>query len=176
MSVVISWLACKMSHSCLIGIRSGEQEGRSVASRPSSSRKLTTHSGHMWPGIVLHQEEPRSHCTSARSDSHSEDFILVPLYSSLWHGGLCHPPRVTAKPVMLYDVTVIKMFTTASPLWNFDACHMCSVWTCSHLWRERGANGEHGTGVWAQVLLEDAGPYATLMGSVFEFGQKRARQ
>lgn len=23
----------------------------------------------------------------------------------------------------------------------FDACHMCSVWTCSHQWAERAANG-----------------------------------
>ena len=37
-----------------------------------------THSGRMRPNIVLHQEEPRAHCTSIRSDNHSEDFILVP--------------------------------------------------------------------------------------------------
>ncbi|KAJ8355029.1 hypothetical protein SKAU_G00225960 [Synaphobranchus kaupii] len=29
-------------------------------------------------GIVLHQEEPRAHCTSVRSDNGSEDFIPVP--------------------------------------------------------------------------------------------------
>ncbi|KAJ8339725.1 hypothetical protein SKAU_G00343580 [Synaphobranchus kaupii] len=32
----------------------------------------------MRPGIVLHQEEPRAHCTSVRSDNGSEDFIPVP--------------------------------------------------------------------------------------------------
>ena len=29
-------------------------------------------------GVVLHQEEPRAHCSTIRSDSQSEDFILVP--------------------------------------------------------------------------------------------------
>ena len=28
-------------------------------------------------GIVLHQEEPRAHCTSVRSDSRSKDIIPV---------------------------------------------------------------------------------------------------
>ncbi|KAJ8358729.1 hypothetical protein SKAU_G00152540 [Synaphobranchus kaupii] len=32
----------------------------------------------MRPVIVLHQEEPRAHCTSVRSDNRSEDFIPVP--------------------------------------------------------------------------------------------------
>ncbi|KAJ8342163.1 hypothetical protein SKAU_G00320910 [Synaphobranchus kaupii] len=41
-------------------------------------RELPTHSGHMRPGIVLHQEEPRAHCTSVKSDNRSEDFIPVP--------------------------------------------------------------------------------------------------
>ncbi|KAI1901946.1 hypothetical protein AGOR_G00039660 [Albula goreensis] len=37
-------------------------------------QELPTLSGHMRPGIALHQEEPRAHCTSARSDNGSEDF------------------------------------------------------------------------------------------------------
>uniref|UniRef100_A0A8C4T535 Golgi brefeldin A resistant guanine nucleotide exchange factor 1 n=1 Tax=Erpetoichthys calabaricus TaxID=27687 RepID=A0A8C4T535_ERPCA len=36
-----------------------------------------TLSDHMKPGIVLHQEEPKAHCSSVKSDSGSEDFILV---------------------------------------------------------------------------------------------------
>ncbi len=54
--------------------------------------------------------------------------------------------------------------------------HMCSVWTCSHPWREPGTNGWsadsgvlwqmaimlHDTGLWAQV------PYTTLMESVYD--------
>ena len=41
-------------------------------------QELPIHSGDMRPGIVLHQEEPKSHCTSVRSDNHSEVFILLP--------------------------------------------------------------------------------------------------
>ena len=41
-------------------------------------QELPTHSGYLRPNIVLHQEEPRAHCTSVRSDNGSEDFILVP--------------------------------------------------------------------------------------------------
>uniref|UniRef100_A0A6Q2YV55 Kinesin motor domain-containing protein n=1 Tax=Esox lucius TaxID=8010 RepID=A0A6Q2YV55_ESOLU len=41
-------------------------------------QELPTHSGHMRTGIVLHQEEPRAHCTSGRSDDGSEEFIPVP--------------------------------------------------------------------------------------------------
>ena len=33
------------------------------------------------PGIALHREEPSACCTSGRSDSHSEDFLLVPNFS-----------------------------------------------------------------------------------------------
>lgn len=39
---------------------------------------LHCHSGHMRSDIVLHQKEPRLHCTSIRSDSHSEDFVSLP--------------------------------------------------------------------------------------------------
>ncbi|KAI4896776.1 hypothetical protein NFI96_003611 [Prochilodus magdalenae] len=41
-------------------------------------QELPTYSRHMRPGIVVHQEEPRTHCTSVGSDSGSEDFILMP--------------------------------------------------------------------------------------------------
>ena len=41
-------------------------------------QELPIHSRHMRLGIVLHQEEPRAHCTSVRSDNGSEDFIPVP--------------------------------------------------------------------------------------------------
>ncbi len=54
----------------------------------------------------------------------------------------------------------------------FFICHMCSGWTCSHLWKELGASGRpansgfqwqtptelHGDGQWAQGPLEDVGP------------------
>ncbi len=48
-------------------------------SMPSSYRNgWPMHSGHIRPGIVLHHEEPRAHCTSIRSDNGSEDLIPVP--------------------------------------------------------------------------------------------------
>ncbi len=40
-------------------------------------QKLPTHSGHMRLVVVMHQEEPRAHFMSVRSDSGSEDFISV---------------------------------------------------------------------------------------------------
>ncbi|CAB1451106.1 unnamed protein product, partial [Pleuronectes platessa] len=49
-----------------------------MSSLPFFIRELPTYSGNMRPGIVLHQEEPRAHCTSERSDNRSEDFIPVP--------------------------------------------------------------------------------------------------
>uniref|UniRef100_A0A4W4F863 IQCH-like ATP-grasp domain-containing protein n=1 Tax=Electrophorus electricus TaxID=8005 RepID=A0A4W4F863_ELEEL len=44
-------------------------------------QELSTHSGHMRPGIVLHQEVPRACCTSIRPDNGSDDFIPVPTSS-----------------------------------------------------------------------------------------------
>ncbi|KAI4885571.1 hypothetical protein NFI96_007362, partial [Prochilodus magdalenae] len=40
--------------------------------------ELPAYSCHMRPGIVVHQEEPRTHCTSIGSDKGSEDFIPMP--------------------------------------------------------------------------------------------------
>ncbi|KAI4892783.1 hypothetical protein NFI96_006341, partial [Prochilodus magdalenae] len=40
-------------------------------------QELPAYSLHMRLGIVVHQEEPRTHCTSVGSDNGSEDFILV---------------------------------------------------------------------------------------------------
>ncbi|KAK1784921.1 hypothetical protein P4O66_018355 [Electrophorus voltai] len=44
-------------------------------------QELSTHSGHMRPGIVLHQEVPRACWTSIRPDNGSDDFIPVPTSS-----------------------------------------------------------------------------------------------
>ncbi|XP_073321443.1 uncharacterized protein [Pagrus major] len=41
-------------------------------------QELPPHCGHMRPVTILHQDEPRAHCTSVRSDSRAEDFIPVP--------------------------------------------------------------------------------------------------
>ena len=90
-------------------------------------------------------------CISLRSDIRPEDFIPVPNSSQGILGyelAVCatlqghaspdhHCP--TAKPVVPDDVTGSITFTTASP--DCHTCHMISVWPCSHLWREWGANG-----------------------------------
>ena len=41
-------------------------------------QELPSHSGHIRQDLILHQEKSRAHCTSVRSDDHSEDFISVP--------------------------------------------------------------------------------------------------
>ncbi|KAI9542463.1 hypothetical protein NQZ68_019145 [Dissostichus eleginoides] len=41
-------------------------------------QELPAYSCQMRPGIVVQQEEPWTHCTSAGSDDGSEDFIPIP--------------------------------------------------------------------------------------------------
>lgn len=41
---------------------------------------------------------------------------------------------------MLGDIVGGRTFSTASP--ESHICHMCSVWTCSHLWGNQGPNGK----------------------------------
>lgn len=67
-----------MSHRCskLIKVRGKREPVNGI--NACIIQELTTHSGHIRLGIVLHQEEPRAHSTSVRSDDHSEDFIPVP--------------------------------------------------------------------------------------------------
>ncbi len=45
-------------------------------------------------GIAVHQEEPRTHCTSIGSDNGSKDFIPIPNGSCLACRGLCIPPWI----------------------------------------------------------------------------------
>ncbi|MEQ2160460.1 hypothetical protein GOODEAATRI_034011 [Goodea atripinnis] len=58
-----------MSHRCSIGLRSGERGGQSVVSIPSSSRNYLPASCHMMPDIMMHQEEPRTHCQCKGSNN-----------------------------------------------------------------------------------------------------------
>ncbi len=44
--------------------------------------------------IAMHQEEPRTHCTSIGSDNGSKDFIPIPNGSCLACRGLCVPPWI----------------------------------------------------------------------------------
>ncbi|XP_019906217.1 uncharacterized protein si:ch211-198p11.6 isoform X1 [Esox lucius] len=62
-------------------------------------QELPTHSGHMRPGIVLHQEEPRTHCTS-----------VLPVW------GLALP-----LPAVLMIVVGVYMLFLAMALW-FRQC------------------------------------------------------
>lgn len=107
---------------------SGEQEGQLMTSIPSASRSFL-HTGHMRPSIVLHQEQPKAHHTSLKSNKWSEYFITVPNSSQGNVGYVTVPwslcdlqgfasPNLhwpTAKPAMLDDVTSSKAFTMASP-------------------------------------------------------------
>ena len=61
-------------------------------------QELPTHYGHIWPGVVLHQEEPMVHCTSGKSDNGSQVFHPSSKQQSgyhwLAHGDLCDPWRI----------------------------------------------------------------------------------
>ncbi|KAI4896330.1 hypothetical protein NFI96_015778 [Prochilodus magdalenae] len=57
-------------------------------------QELPAYSRHMRPGIVVHQEEPRTHCTSVESDNGSEDFILIPNSSQ---GAVVKPALICEK-------------------------------------------------------------------------------
>lgn len=77
-----------------IGFMSGKREAQSCILIPLSSWYcLHTYSCHLRPGIVVHQEEPRTHCTSVESDNCTKDFIPV-------------PPSILIRHVWLYVVRV----------------------------------------------------------------------
>ncbi|CAB1457248.1 unnamed protein product [Pleuronectes platessa] len=46
--------------------------------RPEYSVVLPAYACHMRPGIIVHQEEPRTYCTSVGSDHGFKDFIPIP--------------------------------------------------------------------------------------------------
>ena len=115
----------------------------------------------MRPGIVLHQEEPRAHCTSVRSVNRSEDFILEPNSSQGTAGhdsDVCvtlheyvspHHHWPITKLVMLDDVTGSITFTMA--------LHTLSH--LSHLWTERVVSVEpDNLGVLSRMLCVSTDP------------------
>ncbi|KAI4900319.1 hypothetical protein NFI96_028605 [Prochilodus magdalenae] len=71
---------------------------KSVKAIYNSGQELPAYSHHMRPGIVVHQEEPRTHCTSV--------------------GDM--PPQTTTKPVVLND-NILHGVSRAC-----HVCHMCS--------------------------------------------------
>ena len=82
-------------------------------------------------GIVLNQEEPRAHCTSVKSDSRSEDFILVcnSGQGTAGYGGLCNPLRICLpRPSLPHQQT-----GHAGRCYKQHNIHQCISATC-HLW------------------------------------------
>ena len=70
---------------------------QSIASNTTAIGELPTHSGHMRPGIVRHQEVPRAHHVSIGSDSRSEGFTSPEdnprpslIHHQTGHAGLCY--------------------------------------------------------------------------------------
>ena len=162
---------------------------------PGSAFTLWPHeaSGYLWgPG---HQEEPRAHCNSARSDNCSEDFILVTNSSQ----GTSYDLEVretlqgnaspdhhwpTTQPVVLDDVTGSRTFTTPSPdSFTPVTCAQCEpAFICEENWVPvAGGPANSGVlwwmpiGLWAQVPLQDVRPSCHPHGVCFwQFGQKHA--
>ncbi|KAI4882516.1 hypothetical protein NFI96_018904 [Prochilodus magdalenae] len=79
-------LLCTSKDKPVISIREDPKEGIKVrrAGGPFNGinsfilQELPAYSRHMRPGIVVHQEEPRTHCNSVGSDNGSKDFIPMP--------------------------------------------------------------------------------------------------
>ena len=120
------------SNRCLIGFKSVELEGQAIALMTLSSGTAYT----LWP------HEARAHCTCVRCDYLSEVFIPVPNSSQGIVGHdmeVCVTLQEYAPPdhnwlIKCQTVRVLRCFQTIC------ACHMCSVWSCSHLYSENGAN------------------------------------
>ncbi len=83
-----------MSQRCSIGFRSGEREPiqwYQFLHPPGTACILSPHE----VGIVVHQEEPRTHCTSIESDNVSKDIIPIPNGSQGATRGLESGPQAT---------------------------------------------------------------------------------
>ena len=87
----------------------------------------------LWPHEVGHRPAPggtMAHCNSVRSDNCSEDFTLVPYTSQCAVGydiGVCVTLQGYATPDHSVNHAVSRLL---------HVCHMCSEWSCSHLWME----------------------------------------
>ncbi len=120
------------------------------------------------------------------------------MYCWLTHGDLCDPPKIfLPRPSLTHcqpthagwwcrQHNILHSISTL-----FHICHMFSVWTCSHLWREQGANGGpadygvlwqmpiklHSAVLWAQIPLQDIRSSFHPHGVCFwQFGQSHAHQ
>ncbi|KAJ8345989.1 hypothetical protein SKAU_G00301820 [Synaphobranchus kaupii] len=90
-------------------------------------QELLTHSGHMRPGIVLHQEEPRAHCTSVRSDNRSEDFIPVPNSSQGTVGY-----DMECEPALICEENGAPMVDLPILVFSRECQSSCTVLGCEH--------------------------------------------
>lgn len=140
----------------------------------NASLSPSSHSGHMSLVVVLHQKEPRAHCTTHHKVPSVRVFIVRPCHFTLVRNS--NPPRICITRPSLSHLQTGQ----AECCWRqhnihhgvfrlFHVCHMWSVWTCSHQWRKRGTNGEpdsfgglwrmpvelHSARLWAQIPLED---------------------
>lgn len=112
-------------------------EGQSMASMPLLSRNY------------LYTR--RTHCNSIRSDSGSEDFILVPNSDqlfSMWRSVRLSkdmPPQSITDPLLsTHAQCYCRQHNTDQGISRFfHACNLYSVWSCSHLCREWRVSGEH---------------------------------
>ncbi|KAJ8352103.1 hypothetical protein SKAU_G00235790 [Synaphobranchus kaupii] len=81
----------------------------------------------MRPGIVLHQEEPRAHCTSVRSDNRSEDFIPVPNSSQGTVGY-----DMECEPALICEENGAPMVDLPILVFSRECQSSCTVLGCEH--------------------------------------------
>ncbi|KAJ8354561.1 hypothetical protein SKAU_G00221280 [Synaphobranchus kaupii] len=85
----------------------------------------------MRPGIVLHQEETRAHCTSVRFDNGSEDFIPVPNSSQ-------------CEPALICEENGAPMANLPILVFSGKCQSSCTVLGCEHRSHYR-TSGPHAT-------------------------------
>ena len=115
--------------------------------------------------IVLHQEDPRAHCTSVWSDGHSEDFILVPNSNQVTVGWAAHssedmPPQ-TITDLLPNQPCWIKLQATKCPTHCFQTfsnlSHVLSVNLLSSVKRTRYSGRPNHCGLHLRMLVELCG-------------------
>ncbi|XP_062273108.1 uncharacterized protein LOC133978798 [Scomber scombrus] len=82
----------------------------------------------------LHQEEPRDHCTSVRSDNPSEDCIPVPNSSQVTVGN-----DMECEPAVIYEENGAPMANLTILVFSVKCQSSCTVLGCEH----RQTSGKH---------------------------------
>lgn len=93
-------------------------------------QELLAYTCHMRQGIIMHQEEPKTSCTSEGSDNGSKDLISVP---NVGQGAIIYSVQVCAS---------LHGYIHQDFSGPFQICHMSSEWTCSYLWKAQDASAE----------------------------------